>query len=247
MKKLMITLLFLYFNLTICCYGQENIVVGEAPEAVEFLGKISQEVSVPLTIEKSPDNPIEKNVIGPDLEVFTKDDFFSKINSRRFISTNSELTNEEMAVNAEYIYYYLLDKGWSKNAILGLLGNIEHESYINPGKWQNGCKCSPKYGYGIVQWTPARDKILKYAEENGLDASRLDVQLDYLTEMMISGTDWVRHKGHYQTSSEFMVDTDHDAEWLCSSFYNNYEMAFDGSLKIRQKYCRKWLEYFKEY
>lgn len=44
------------------------------------------------------------------------------------ISNNKYLTQGEMESNAKEIYTYLSDKGWTINAISGLLGNMQRES-----------------------------------------------------------------------------------------------------------------------
>ena len=63
------------------------------------------------------------------------------------------LEPEERRANAEYIYRYLrYEEGWTKNAICGLLGNIHHESWFNPGVWQS--LNNPELGYGIIQLSP---------------------------------------------------------------------------------------------
>lgn len=43
----------------------------------------------------------------------------------------------QMETNAEYIYNYLKKKGFTKNAICGILGNMNSESTINPAVWQS--------------------------------------------------------------------------------------------------------------
>lgn len=48
-----------------------------------------------------------------------------------FNSSNS-LNNEQMQVNATYLYTALTEKGWTLNAIAGILGNMQAESAINP-------------------------------------------------------------------------------------------------------------------
>ena len=53
------------------------------------------------------------------------------------ISSNKYLTQKEMQENVNEIYTYLNGKGWTTNAIAGLLGNIQRESTINPGLWQS--------------------------------------------------------------------------------------------------------------
>ena len=64
---------------------------------------------------------------------------------------SDRLTAEQQKANAEYIFNYLSLQGWSKEAICGLLGNIHHESFLNPGVWE--IQDDPFWGYGIVQWT----------------------------------------------------------------------------------------------
>lgn len=68
-----------------------------------------------------------------------------------FISTNAYLGRSGQENNATEIYNR---KGgdWSINAIAALLGNMQTESTINPGIWEN---LEPYVGgFGLVQWTP---------------------------------------------------------------------------------------------
>ena len=48
-----------------------------------------------------------------------------------FDSSNT-MDLEKMQVNATYLYGYLTQKGWTVNAICGMLGNMQSESAINP-------------------------------------------------------------------------------------------------------------------
>jgi hypothetical protein len=70
-------------------------------------------------------------------------------------SGNRYLTLEEMKVNAQYIFDFLILKGWTKNAIAGILGNMETESTINPAIWEGLNEGNTSGGFGLVQWTPA--------------------------------------------------------------------------------------------
>lgn len=54
--------------------------------------------------------------------------------------------------NAQFIYSFFKEHGWSTPAIMGLLGNTTWESYNNPGFHERGGD-----GFGIVQWTPASE------------------------------------------------------------------------------------------
>lgn len=49
-------------------------------------------------------------------------------------NTSQALTNDQMSYNTFYIYDFLTNKGWTLNAICGMLGNMQTESSINPRK-----------------------------------------------------------------------------------------------------------------
>ena len=73
------------------------------------------------------------------------------------------LPMEEQIANAQYIYYYLRERGWSLEAICGLLGNMHIESHYNPGTWQY--MNDANFGFGIVQWSDAESKFLNYLND----------------------------------------------------------------------------------
>ena len=71
-----------------------------------------------------------------------------------------------MAENVTEIFRLLRRAGWSKNAIAAICGNMEAESTINPGIWENlqpQTVPGVQRGYGLVQWTPWN----KYADWAG--------------------------------------------------------------------------------
>ena len=69
--------------------------------------------------------------------------------------SNNYLTEAQMQGNALEVWKYFSGKGWTLNAIGGILGNMEKESNINPGLWQSLKEGNYSGGYGLVQWTPA--------------------------------------------------------------------------------------------
>ena len=77
---------------------------------------------------------------------------------------------EEMQNNAVLIWNYFKSQGWTLNSVAAMLGNMQSESTINPGIWEN---LDPiiSNGYGLVQWTPST-KYSEWAgdgwEDNGL-------------------------------------------------------------------------------
>lgn len=69
-----------------------------------------------------------------------------------WITGNRQLSRAEMDQNAIKFYYRASALGAHYNAILGMLANIEDESWINPGVWESFIPYAG--GYGLVQWTP---------------------------------------------------------------------------------------------
>ena len=93
-----------------------------------------------------------------------------------YYSGNRYLSMEEMETNALYIYDYLSARGWTKNAVAGLLGNLQTESTINPAIWQSLNAGNTSGGFGLVQWTPST-KYTNWASANSLDPSAMDSNL----------------------------------------------------------------------
>lgn len=64
----------------------------------------------------------------------------------------------EGTANIKAVYNYLFPKGFTKESIIGILGNVEGESNYNPWLWENGTY-NPNDGYGLFQFTPASEYI----------------------------------------------------------------------------------------
>ena len=74
-------------------------------------------------------------------------------------------SSNEAKENARQIWGILGNRGWTLNAVCGVLGNIGAESGYNPWRWQNdnvgtsdGSPWTNK-GYGLTQFTPASKYI----------------------------------------------------------------------------------------
>lgn len=121
--------------------------------------------------------------------------------------------------NANNVKSYLTNLGFSDAAIIGIIANMEHESYLNCGQQEHGKDGSPSYGYGLVQWTPARSKILEYANRLGVNWYDGDVQMDYL--MISAPQSWIE-KDQYQYSWEEYKDIT-DFNLATEVFFYNFE------------------------
>lgn len=101
-----------------------------------------------------------------------------------WVSGNRYLSTTEQQNNAVIIRDYLLDRGWTINAVCGVLGNMQYESTINPGIWES---LRPFWrGYGLVQWTP----YTKYTEWAGADYASGERQLERIIYESENGLQW---------------------------------------------------------
>lgn len=106
-----------------------------------------------------------------------------------YYSGNKYLSLSQMTVNANYILNYLTANGWTKNAICGMLGNMQTESTINPAIWQGLHSGNTSGGYGLVQWTPAT-KYLDWCVARGYTHSKMDSNLLRILEEVETDTQW---------------------------------------------------------
>ena len=64
--------------------------------------------------------------------------------------------SQEQEDNAREIWNTLVfENHWTERSAAGVLGNMQHESYLNPGQWEIGYNYSMEHGMGLGQWTPA--------------------------------------------------------------------------------------------
>ena len=93
---------------------------------------------------------------------------------------NGYLSRSEMEGNAAEIWAFFGSRGWSSNAVAAMLANMQGESGINPGIWENLTAFSG--GYGLTQWTPYT-KYSQWAgsgwQNNGpLECQRIQYEAD---------------------------------------------------------------------
>lgn len=163
-------------------------------------------------------------------------------------NTSNPLTQEQMNVNATYIYSYLSAKGWTINAISALLGNMQAESSINPGRWQSDRVGgdSSGHGYSLVQWTPYT-KYTDWCSSEGLgDPSEMDTALSRIIYEVENSIQWIGVGNYYGMSfSEFSKSTETVA-FLAVGFLLCYERPLDQSESVQQyrsSLAESWYEY----
>lgn len=160
-------------------------------------------------------------------------------------SESSALTTEQMKTNAKYIYSYLINKGWTVNAIAGMIGNMEAESTMNPGRWQSDDVGNTSLGYGLVQWTPATKYLDWCIEQNYDDYSEMDNNLSRIIYELENNEQWIATDTYNFSFEDFSKSTE-TPEYLASAFLKCYERAGVEVEETRRSNARIWYNYLED-
>lgn len=160
-----------------------------------------------------------------------------------WIKGNRYLNEEEKQNNATETYNYLIKKGWSLEAICGMLGNMERESTINPGIWQNLDEGNMSVGFGLVQWTPASNYIKTgNVSWTSFDVTDGDGQLLWIDKYTVSTGQWITTADYPMEFVDFKVSKE-TPDYLAAVFCMNFERAGVVALEERKQYALKWYEF----
>ena len=169
----------------------------------------------------------------------------------QIIYDNRALKLEEMQINATYIYNYLIENGWTKNAICGMFGNMQVESQFSPGRWEDTPGDRMEHGFGLVQWTPAT-KLINWAKEKDLDPYDIDTQLYRIVQEAIDDSpelyQWNSHLHDSEMTFREFTQSTESPEELTEVFMLCYEkpnLEF-SHLERRREYAAYWYSYFNQ-
>ena len=165
------------------------------------------------------------------------------------------LTEAQSLQNAQMVVNFLSGKDWSKEAIAALIGNMRHESSINPNMYEYGYEWIDDRGFGLVQWTP-RSKFWDWGVSQGYSEeelrsgdsqlARIDYEVDNNIQYIPNG-----HSARYGYESkydfsfaDFRKNTQGlTVDQLTEAFMWNYEgpaySAGTGSLGERQAFANR--------
>ena len=158
--------------------------------------------------------------------------------------SNNYLTESQMQGNALEVYNFFSARGWTLNAISGMLGNMERESNINPGLWQSLDYGNYSGGYGLVQWTPATN-YTDWASANGYSITDPQGQMIWIDTMTVSSGQWIATSEYNLSFNSFKASTQ-SPEWLASAFLKNFERAGVEAEDERRSDARKWYNYLSQ-
>ncbi len=163
------------------------------------------------------------------------------------VNENGAIGSDGMTNNANIIKDYFYDSGWTMNAIAAIVGNMQVESGINPGRWENDDVGNLSGGFGLVQWTPAT-KLRDWIDSTygGGDYTNGDYQLDRIIYELENGLQYSPEKGFNETFSEWSISNKKPG-YLAAAFLCNYEKAANtgwGAQISRARIAEKWYQTF---
>lgn len=168
-----------------------------------------------------------------------------------WLSETQSLANAQLVVD----FLYTADKDWSKESISALIGNMRHESSINPNMYEYGYSESADRGFGMVQWTP-RSKFWNWAISAGYDEAarrsgdsqlaRIDFEVENNIQYIANG-----HQRRYGQGNKYDFsfaafrsnEPNLSVNQLTEAFMWNYEgpsyTAGSGSLGERRAFAAR--------
>lgn len=134
--------------------------------------------------------------------------------------------SQEQEDNARMIWSLLVGTyHWTETAVAGVLGNMQAESYLNPGQWELGSNYSMTAGMGLGMWTPAT-KVSDYVGSTDRDrmsdgTKQIELLIDYPSQYSTvylnpdgssayyneSGLPYIDTMQHYAESNESIEDS----------------------------------------
>ena len=158
-----------------------------------------------------------------------------------YISANRYLSKSEMEVNARIIYSYLKQMGFSSSALCGMLGNMETESTINPGIYENLDSSSSTNGYGLVQWTP-NTKYKNWVDDlGGGNYGDIYLQCERILFEFANNIQYIPTTKYPMSATEFVL-SNKSPEYLAQVFLLNYERPLDQTQPNRSTQARYWYD-----
>ena len=100
------------------------------------------------------------------------------------------LSESQSLENAQLIANHFKGSDWTKESVSALVGNMRHESSVNPNMYEFGYDWSEDRGFGLVQWTP-RSKYWDWAVARGLPPREGDSQLARLDYEVDNNIQWI--------------------------------------------------------
>ncbi|SFN20147.1 hypothetical protein SAMN05216516_103257 [Izhakiella capsodis] len=138
---------------------------------------------------------------------------------------------------ATQIWSYLTSRGWTKESVAALLGNMQSESGIIADRWESDYVGNMSGGYGLVQWTPA-SKYISWAQSSGLRYQDVISQCKRLEWEVVNNQQFY----HPSMTFEQFTQSRQSPEYLADVFIRYYERPLNPNQPARQTQARYWFD-----
>ena len=171
-----------------------------------------------IYIEKLPKDTIK--TVADIMKTFEKDDDETEKELQNFLkdligdyTPGSDLGGPSPGLrgneNAEKVFNYFVDRGFTDEGAAGVVGNFMRESGCNPAITEGGSGI----GYGLAQWSyTRRTQLEQFAHSQGKPPSDMKVQLDFAWKELQA----------YGSLRGFLSGT-HNVDQATIRFCNEYE------------------------
>lgn len=156
------------------------------------------------------------------------------------------LSESEKMNNAQMVANHFVGTDWTKESLAALIGNMSHESTLNPDLYEFGYDWSADRGYGLVQWTP-RSKYWNWATAQGLEPRSGDSQLARIDYEVSNNIQWIAKSSYGgMTFAQFRQNSGGwSVDYLTEAFTWSYERpatwAGNESMPARKAFANKCL------
>lgn len=186
-------------------------------------------------------DPSQMNIDSTTLsEISNMPLWYASYDKYNTTSSNAYPTTAQQTANAQYILNFLtaFPYNWTPQAVCGMLGNMQTESQINPGVWQNLNSTNVNNGFGLVQWTPSTT-LTNWASQQGLSPTAMDTQLKRIVYELENGLQFYTSSYSSMTFHEFIASTDTPAN-LAQVWLHNYERPANLDQPDRSTQATNW-------
>ena len=168
------------------------------------------------------------------------------------VNGNYNLTETQKVNNLKLIYAYLGSLGWSKNARIGVMANMQCEGIVNPDCYNYSSQKSSgtDSGYGLCQWTGFDSSWHTLDNMTGSPYIQSSYcPSDFHTNAKANGEGQLNYLHNYTGQwnasgaglswANYKVSTN-SARWCTEKFFRYYEMysgGDDGTLYKRLNTC----------
>lgn len=151
-------------------------------------------------------------------------------------------TDDMRKNNVKIMWKYFRRQGWNIAAQAAMFGNMQYESYLNPGQWETNYAPETTGGFGLVQWTPYT-KFSNWAGANW--RTDYDLQLQRIQYELDNGLQWIATGTYNFSFYDFsrMSINDHSIAYLTQAFEYCYERGTWNNQRI--VYAEYWYKYLK--